>query len=137
MSFHAKYEREDSTGWPIRSWNDANKLLSYFGSDNHSSATFTLESGSYVQCAGAKTRLTVEARIVKPNGNFVHYVFGLGDRSGKIEEIECSVGPISVDATQVLTLRDGRKIIRHFVESGGELPEGYDVQDVSERFRAV
>lgn len=136
MTFRAKYEREGSPGWQIKSWEDANKLLSYLRPDGPSSAAFTLDSGSYIQCAGSKTCLTVETRIVDSTGGFSHYVLGKGPLTGTVETIECTVGPINVDQSQLLTLRDGRKIIRHFVETGGAIPEGYFAQDVSARFGA-
>lgn len=136
MTFNAKYEREGSPGWQLRSWEDATNLLSYLKPDGPSSATFTLDAGSYVQCAGSKTRLTVEARVLDSTGAFSHYVLGKGSLKGIVETIECTVGPINVDESQVLTLRDARKIIRYFVEEDSGFPEDYYAQDVSSRFGA-
>jgi hypothetical protein len=134
VGFQAFYAR-DKAGWLITSWPDANKLLSYLDPLKRSYATFGLADGSYVQCAGSKTRLTVEARLIEPGGRFHHFVFGRGHPTGVSTEIACAVGPITVDETQVLRMRDARQIIRTFVEQRAFHPR-YHAQDVSGRFPA-
>ncbi len=132
MTFHAIYEREGGVRWPLSSWDDANHLLSYLKPSGPCYTSFTLSDGSYVQCVGAPRRLTVEARTYQTASTFRHYVFGLGPLSGHNELIECNVGPISVDASQVLSLRHARLIIRHFVECRGLHPT-YTATDITSR----
>jgi hypothetical protein len=135
MNFEAHYEREGITGWPIKSWEDANKLLGHQKTEGPSYTVFTISNGSYVQCAGGKTELTVEARVIEQGGSFKHFRFGKGKLSGRQVEIECSCGPIKVDETQALKMKDARLIVRHFVESNGELLSGYEAQDISNVFQ--
>ena len=134
MNFKAYYEREGTTGWPIKSWEDANKLLGYQKAEGPSYTVFTIKDGSYVQCAGGKTKLTVEARIIKQGGNFKHFRFGKDQLSGRETVIECNCGPIAVDETQALKMKDARLIIKHFVEASGELLSEYEAQDISNVF---
>jgi len=70
MGFKAHYARQRSVGWTIDSWNVANQLLSYLDPEKRAYATFTRTDGSYVQCAGAKRRVTVEARVIDARGGF-------------------------------------------------------------------
>ena len=135
MSFEAHYEREGTTGWPIKSWEVANKLLGYQKVDGPSYTVFTINNGSFVQCAGGKSNLAVEARVVKQAGVFKHFRFGKGKRLGREAVIECSCGPIMVDESQVLRMRDARLIIKHFVENNGQLLPGYEAQDISIAFQ--
>lgn len=133
MAFEAWYSREGTPGWQLHSWDDANHLLSYLKPDGQSFAAFTLSDGSYVQCAGRKTRLTVEARVVASRAKFRHYVFGKGAPTGETESIACAIGPIEVDRTQLLAMRDARLLIREFVERR-RLHDSYYAQDVTLRF---
>ena len=132
--FEAWYAREGTSGWPVKSWETANALLSYLQPVNRSFASFTIAGGSYVQCAGAKTRLTVEVRIVREDGSFTHLVFGKGQLQQRVELIASSAGHVTVDASQVLKMRDARLIIREFVEHQ-RLHAGYLCEDVTSRFR--
>lgn len=135
MSFEAHYEREGTTGWPIKSWDDANALLGYQKAEGPSYTVFTLKNGSYVQCAGGKRSLVVEARVLNENGSFNHYRFGNGEQSGVQETIECNCGPITADKTQVLAMRDARFIIRHFVENNGNILGKYHASDITNMFQ--
>ncbi len=131
MAFEAHYQREGTVGWKLKSWDSANKLLGYQNADGPSFTIFTLDNGSYVQCAGGKRRLTVECRVFDLNGEFRHYRFGKGDPNDSVAVIECACGPIRVSESQVLTMRDARLIIRHFVESGGGLHSRYRALDIT------
>ncbi|UTW49281.1 hypothetical protein [Bacterioplanoides sp. SCSIO 12839] len=134
MNFEAHYEREGTTGWPIKSWEDANKLLSYQKAEGPSFTVFTIKNGSYVQCAGGKKRLVVEARVFESSGGYKHYRFGKGQSVGDDEVVECNCGPITTDASQVLTMKDARLIIRHFVENNGEIISKYYANDITHNF---
>ena len=130
------YSRTDCpTGWTIRDWETANKLLSYFEPIRRPFAIFTLPNNSYVQTLGAKRRLTVEAREYHRNGSFTHWVFGHAMPLGILESIEVSTGTLTVDTTQLLAMRDARVIIRQFLETR-TFPLSYHRQDVTERFQS-
>ena len=88
-----------------------------------------------VQCAGGKTKLTVEARVTEQGDAFKHYRFGKGGLSDRNVVIECNCGPFTADETQVLKMKDARLIIKHFVENNGELLSGYEAQDISNVFQ--
>lgn len=128
------YIRADCpTGWKILDWETANKLLSYLDSDRRPFAVFTLPDNSYVQCFGAKKRLTVEAREFRTDGSFTHWVFGRGQPIGREEQIVTSTGSVTADVTQLLAMRDARIIIRQFLETR-TFPAVYFRQNVTERF---
>lgn len=127
------YRRGGSAGWHIRNWDTANKLLSYLGPKVSQFAVFEKPDSSYVQCAGAKRRLTVEARVYNSDGGFVHMVFGRGNLIGNRERIVCDDGPIFVDESQVLQMRHARLIIRPFLEQG-VFPEQFEKTDVTDTF---
>jgi len=126
------FQRPGQGGWKIKDWETANKLLGCLAPERRPAAVFTRSDGSYVQCAGSKTRLTVEARRLLPDG-FQHLVFGRGPKTGTQETVECGVGPIECDSSQVLTMRDARLIIRTFLEQG-VLDSRYAAEDVTQRF---
>jgi hypothetical protein len=128
------YSRTDCpAGWKIPDWDTANKLLSYLEPERRPFAIFTLSDKSYVQCFGAKMRLTVEAREYHQDGLFTHWVFGRGTLIGHSERIESATGDVTVDASQLLLMRDARVIIRQFLEAR-TFPAVYHRQNVSERF---
>lgn len=134
MTFEAHYQREGTPGWKLKSWEDANKLLGYQKADGPSFTIFALEDGSYVQCAGGKRRLTVECRISKADGTFNHFRFGKGAPVDVTTLIECACGPIHVSETEVLTMRDARLIMKHFVETGGGFHGSYRASDITAGF---
>jgi hypothetical protein len=126
------FERPGQGGWKIRDWDTANQLLGYLDPVKRPAAIFTREDGSYIQCAGSKRRLVVEARVITSTG-FSHFRFGRGSLSHSSAAIECSIGPITCDETQVLALRDARKIINSFLENG-TLDNGYVATEVTAEF---
>jgi hypothetical protein len=93
---------------------------------------FSHRGGSYVQAAGARAKMMVEYRAVH-DGGWAHYV--LGHRGGEEREtsINYSFGPLTLRAKQVFTLREVTAIFAHFLESG-EVPDSYDLEDISTRF---
>ena len=127
------YARTDSPGWPIRDWDTANKLLGYLGPERHF-AVFTLPDAGYVQCLGGKRALTVELRQAGANGAFVHWVLGRGALVGREVRVGTTTEFVTVDESQVLAMRDARKIIRLFLETG-LIHDGYTRTDVTSRFR--
>ena len=127
------YSRTDSPGWKIRDWETANQLLSYLEPELRPFAIFTVPDNSYVQCLGTKKRLTVEVRAYHQDGSFTHWVFGRGALTGSSERIEVSTGHVTVDASQLLTMRDARLIIRQFLEAR-TFPTRYLRQDVTEHY---
>ena len=128
------YKRNDTpAGWKIRDWETANKLLSYLDPNLRPFAILTLPDNSYVQCLGCKRRLTVEAREYRPDGSFKHWVFGRSLPQSEPVRIEVSTGVVTIDATQQLTMRDARIIIRQFLETQ-TFPNKYHREDVTERY---
>ncbi len=128
------YSRTDCpTGWKIRDWETANKLLSYFEPERRPFAIFTLPDNSYVQCLGAKTRLTVEAREYHQDGSFTHWVFGRGAPTDSSERIEVSTG--DVDGGHFTAPFDARcpRHHRQFLEAR-TFRQVYHRHDVTERF---
>jgi hypothetical protein len=120
-------------GWKIKSWETANKLLSYLEPERRHYAIFELPEGSYAQCLGSKTELTVEVRVVGANGTFTHWVLGKGLPCGRNRQVGPASGRVTVDETQVLTMRDARLIIRQFLESR-TFPDKYHRQDVTGQY---
>jgi hypothetical protein len=127
------YSRENSPGWKIKDWDTANKLLSYLNTDGMSFACFEKPDGSYVQCAGSKTRLTAEARLYDSPGRFRHVVFGRGALTGDTEKVETTDCVIEVDASQILQMRHVRLLFRPWLE-GGTFPDDFHMTDVTQRF---
>lgn len=78
-------------------------------------------------------RRTPHSSALQESGRFTHVVFGTGTLSGNQTHIECSIGPIQVDTTQVLAMRDARRIIRRFVETRSFHPD-FTATDVTARF---
>jgi len=126
------YSRENSPGWKIKDWDTANKLLAYLSTDGMSFACFQKEDGSYVQCAGSKKRLTVEARVFDGDGSFRHLVFGKGELKKEEEKIETTDYHVLVDSSQVLQMRHARLIMKPWLE-GGSFPSDFEVSDVTEK----
>jgi hypothetical protein len=91
------------------------------------------ETGSYVQAAGARIRLTVEARQCADEG-FTHSVLGRLPRDPGAACINCRVGPITLARSQVLTLEDAKQVFLHFLATG-ELAQSYEIEDVTSRFQ--
>jgi|GEM_PF-3060208 len=121
------------SGWPIKNWETANRLLGFLNADKKNFAIFDLPDGSYIQCLGGKKALTVEARIYDSEGHFRHWVFGKGSPSGHKVTIGGTAGQVVVDSTQSLQMRDARLIIRRFLMSRG-FSQKYFAQDVTQRF---
>jgi hypothetical protein len=117
-------------------WDVILKRLSYFGKDGPDFAILELEDGSYVQCAGEKTRLTVESRVYHGDRKFQHVVWGRGPLSRRPALVPCVDGFIDADASQVLKMRDAREIMRSFVEKV-PVPPRYVSTDVSGRFEPI
>ena len=127
------YSREGSPGWKVKDWETVNALLSYLNPNGMSYAIFEKPDGSYVQCAGAKRRLTVEARIYDGAERYRHFVFGIGELTGHQEKIQTTQYEIDVDSSQVLQMRHARLILKPWLEGIG-FPESFRRTDVTGRF---
>jgi hypothetical protein len=120
----------------IYDWSVALTRLSYFAREAPDHIVFELSDGSYAQCAGTKTCLTVETRLYLPDSTFTHYTWGIGGLSGKRSSIEGSAGVIDVDSSQVLQMRDARIIMKGFIERE-PIPARYHAFDSSAIFDPV
>lgn len=127
------YSRTDSPGWMIKDWETANTLLRYLDPFVRPFVIFELPDGSYVQCLGSKRRLTVEVRECRAGGSFTHWVLGCGKPQRETVRIDTSTGTVTVDVSQVLTMRDARLIIRQFLETR-TLPDRFHRQEITGRF---
>jgi len=110
--------------------------LSYFAHKGPDICTLELEDGRYIQLAGVKRRLTVESRTYENGGQFTHIVWGKGARVGSAETIQSQAGTVTVDASQVLIMRDARILIQAFLENE-PMPARYCGFDVSSRFAPI
>jgi hypothetical protein len=102
----------------VKDWDSAKRILSRLDPDDCSFIIFENANRNYIQCAGSKDGLTVEARIYENGEQFKHYRFGRRKRSGKRVKIDCFCGPIRVDKTELLTLEDAEAIMQQFLEDG-------------------
>lgn len=117
------FEGESLENQYLTNWEYARQQLSFLDPIKHSFIILSLPNGNYVQCAGSKQELTVEARIFSSDNSHSHYRSGKGSLSRQEAVIRCNVGPIFIDASQVLTLQEAEQIMRHFVETGGLHPD--------------
>lgn len=86
----------------------------------------TADNGSYLQCAGGPSAVTLEFREML-NGKFKHFVLGKGPVTSALKTIwstiDCKVGPIRVHKDEVLTLEDAIAAFAYFFEKAEILPE--------------
>ena len=130
------YARTDiPAGWDIPDWDTANTLLGFLDPDRRHFAIFTLADNCYVQCLGRKTALTVEARVYSDSPTFRHFVFGKGDPTGETTTVGNTENGVTIDASQLLKMRDARLIIRQFLETR-TFHDRYTATDVTSRFDA-
>jgi len=127
------YSRADGVSWPIKDWETANQLLGYLNPTRNHFVIFELPDHSYIQCLGSKTALTVECREFRSNGSFSHWVFGKGPLTGTTETVGPETSEVSVDASQILAMRDARVLIRQFLETR-TFSDRYTRTDVSSKF---
>lgn len=86
----------------------------------------------YIQFAGSREALVAEMRVYAGN-QFAHSVIGYDIEPGLIATVECNVGPIRVNQSQVLSITDAKRLIAAFCRNL-PWPEGYRLADVTERF---
>jgi hypothetical protein len=98
--------------------------MSYLEPNLRPFCRFQLADGSYIQCAGSKQRLTVEVHSPAAEGGFEQWTVGVGPLTGQVTEIECAVGPITVDESHVLDIDAARELFRAFLTYGA-LPDNY------------
>lgn len=96
-----------------------------------------LESGSFLQCAGSSTRLSIELRIYT-NQSFKHYVIGKSRNRSPLSvtwsSIECKVGPIQVHDSEILTIDDALKIFSRFY-TVKDAPVDYSKRNVTKMYQ--
>jgi hypothetical protein len=127
------YVCADGSEMKMPDWNVANWQLRYLDPSRRPFMVFALPNGSFIQCLGSKQRLTVEARECRPDGSFTHWVFGRGRPQREPVQIKVSTGQVTLDVSQVLTMRQARPIIRQFLETR-TFPAEFHRQDVTHRF---
>ena len=92
----------------------------------------TRADGSFVQTAGSRIRLSVEARYVRPEG-FRHLIVGVEDEDTELTTVVYSCGSLDVQKCEVLRLRDAQIIFDGFLRTG-QIPAPYIVRDVTNMF---
>lgn len=99
------------------------------------SSYFTLsdDSGSYVQAAGARLRVTIEYRNKHPFG-FQHFVLGVPDRPTILNSINSTAGIITVQTNEILTISSAKEVFRAFFEAGN-VPPRFVLRETTETFR--
>lgn len=93
----------------------------------------TRPDGSFVQAAGSKTRLTVEARFMRANGGFQHVIVGVEDDDKELTHIAYSSGTLVVQKSEVLKLPDAQTIFSSFLRTG-YIPMPYINRDVTKLY---
>ncbi|MFT5121495.1 MAG: hypothetical protein ACI97B_000119, partial [Verrucomicrobiales bacterium] len=125
--------REDQHGREIKDWKKANALLSGLNVKGRSFIIFEKEYGDYVQCAGSKKAMTIEARSYNKDGTFRHVVFGFRELDGDEVEIPGNERNHHTDASQVLTLKDARSILQPWL-AGYAFPTRFVQTDITSHF---
>lgn len=112
----------------------ARQTLEQLSSDHE--PTFVIvddESGSYVQAAGSKDRLTIEWRQYATEESFEHFVAGRKQGPGEIVQVKTFYGVIDVNENECLTSEDGQAIFEAFIKSG-ERPNAYEWRNSTASF---
>ena len=92
----------------------------------------TRPDGSFVQTAGSKIRLTVEARYMRPEG-FRHLIVGVEEEDKEMTHVAYSCGTLIVQKSELLKLRDAQIIFKAFLRTG-QIPMPYVVRDVTSAY---
>jgi hypothetical protein len=107
-------------------------FINQMSSVGNSFCILTANDESYVQCAGAKSKLTIEYR--KYIGRkFNHYVLGMLKEAVKEVSIRYSGGYIKVNQNEVLTDKDAIAVFEAFLNIEC-LPENYELRETTPMF---
>ncbi len=94
----------------------------------------TNDTGSYIQCAGSKERLTIEIREYENKKDFKHFVIGKDEDISPLKtvwtQIECRVGPIRIHDSEVLNINDAIVVFQAFFKKE-KLPMIYKKRNVT------
>ena len=112
---------------------DVEKALNSISPRGPSYFTLTDQTGSYVQVAGARLRLTIEYRNNTRFG-FRHFVLGDHDRPTKMNSINSTAGIISVQTNEILALSSAIEVFQAFFASGS-VPSRFLLRETTESFR--
>jgi hypothetical protein len=112
---------------------DIEKALNAISLRGPSYFTLTDETGSYVQAAGARLRLTIEYRK-KHRFGFQHFVLGVPDRPTTLNSINSTAGIITVQTNEILSLTAAIEVFRVFFENGS-IPSRFVLRETTETFR--
>lgn len=92
----------------------------------------TNENKDYIQCAGSKNAMAIEARFYN-NGTFKHFVLGRELMSKVWDRIECKVGPIDVLSHEVMDLNNAIILFKSFFLTGS-IPQNYNKRNITRQF---
>lgn len=130
------FQPSDSPVVFLHDWDTVLARLTYFARGEPDFTILEIEDGSYVQCAGTTKRLTAETRRYDKAREFTHFVWGKGRITGKTEQVSCTDGTVTVDSSQILTMRDARVLIMAFLE-GTHMLDKYIPENITHRFGPV
>jgi hypothetical protein len=100
--------------------------------DGNSFCILTASNESYVQCAGAKSKLTIEYRRYE-GSSFGHFVLGSQKDMGKNVSVRYSGGYISVMQNEALTSKDAINVFETFFNTQC-IAEGYRLRETTAMF---
>ncbi|MEO8379147.1 MAG: hypothetical protein ABI779_05745 [Acidobacteriota bacterium] len=109
------------------------QLLSSINPKGPSYFVLSDETGSYLQAAGARLRMTVEHRRVTPFG-LQHFVLGTDTADETEISINYSGGAIRLRRSEVLSLSRAIEIFRNFYETGNR-PEDLARRETTVAFK--
>ncbi|GLC30615.1 hypothetical protein [Clostridium omnivorum] len=92
----------------------------------------TADDESYVQCAGAKSKLTIEYRKYTSK-SFSHYVLSRQPIEDENISVRYSGGYITVKKNEALTSKDAVYIFERFLNTQ-HLPEEYNLRETTNIF---
>jgi hypothetical protein len=90
------------------------------------------QTGSYVQAAGARLRLSIEYRKVHRFG-FRHFVLGDPNRPTTPNSINSTAGIIKLQTNEILTLVAALEVFREFFETG-TVPARFVLHETTDMF---
>jgi len=107
-------------------------FIRQMNSETSSYCTFSLNDDCYIQCAGSKTRLTIEYR--EPiEGGFSHYVIGVKSLLKIDSKVPYSGGSIKVKKNEIFNAEQAVEIFDSFINNN-KIPENYTKRDTTLMF---
>jgi hypothetical protein len=107
-------------------------FINQMNSETSSFCTLTLDEDLYIQCAGSRSKMTIEIRKPHDKG-FIHYVVGKKSFIKTNSRIQYSGGSIQLMSNEVLNQEHSKGIIKAFIYSL-EVPKEYIKRNATRMF---